>query len=137
MSTTPPVPEIFEARTMSFSLTVKDLQKSLAWYHEVIGFGIVRNIERDGKLRGISLKAGEVRLAINQDDGAKGWDRIKGQGFSISITTDQNIDEIAKRIKEKGGRLTMEPTDMSWGVRSIRMEDPDGYKMAISKPING
>jgi hypothetical protein len=26
-------PELFRGRTLSVSLTVKDLQKSLAWYH--------------------------------------------------------------------------------------------------------
>ena len=119
---------------MSVSLTVKDLQKSLVWYHEVVGFSIERKIEREGKLRSITLKSGDVRISINQDDGAKGWDRIKGQGFSLSIKTNQNVDELAKRIKERGGILDSEPADMSWGVRLFRLHDPDGYKLSISRP---
>ena len=95
----------FHASMLAASLTVKDLGKSLAWYQEVVGFTIERKIERDGKLRAVSLKAGNVQLSINQDDGAKGWDRIKGEGFSLRITTDQNIDEIAKGIKRRGGSL--------------------------------
>jgi uncharacterized glyoxalase superfamily protein PhnB len=125
----------FLGRTMSVSLTVKDLQKSLAWYHEVVGFSIDRKIERDGKLRGVALKAGEVRMTINQDDGAKGWDRIKGLGFSLQISTDQNVDEIAQRIKKLGGTLDAEPADMPWGVRMLRLKDPDGFKLSISMPL--
>jgi len=117
---------------LSVSLTVKDISKSLAWYHDVLGFTIDRKIERDGKLRSVALKAGDVRLSINQDDGAKGWDRVKGEGFSLRITTEQNVDEIAQRIKKLGGTLDSEPADMPWGVRLFRLKDPDGFKLAIS-----
>ncbi len=122
------------ASTLSISLTVKDLGTSLAWYHDVLGFAIDRKIEREGKLRSVALRAGTARISINQDDGAKGWDRIKGQGFSLNITTEQNIDKIANRIKELGGILDAEPADMPWGVRLFRLKDPDGYKLAISSP---
>ncbi|MGA7160240.1 MAG: VOC family protein [Bacteroidota bacterium] len=136
MSTNSPVPESepFHASALAASLTVKDLAKSLAWYHEVLGFAIDRKIEREGKLRGVSLKAGDVRLSINQDDGAKGWDRIKGLGFSLLITTKQNIDEVANRIKAHGGTLESEPADMPWGARVFRLKDPDGFKLVISSP---
>jgi uncharacterized glyoxalase superfamily protein PhnB len=117
------------------SLTVKDITKSLAWYQDVMGFMVDRKIERDGILRSVALKAGEVRLSINQDDGAKGWDRVKGEGFSLRITTDQNVDEIAARIKEHGGTLDSEPADMPWGVRLFRLKDPDGYKLSISATL--
>jgi uncharacterized glyoxalase superfamily protein PhnB len=126
--------EFFNASMLSVSLTVKDLGKSLAWYHDVLRFTIERKIERDGKLRSVALKAGNMRLSINQDDGAKGWDRIKGEGFSLQITTDQNVDNIANRIKELGGTLESEPTNMPWGARLFRLKDPDGFKLAISSP---
>jgi len=123
------------ADSMSISLTVKDLQKSLAWYHEVLGFAIDRKLERDGKLRGIALQAGEARITINQDDGAKGWDRIKGLGFSIYLTTDQDVDELASRVRKLTPAKDAEAADMHWGVRMLRLEDPDGYKIAVAKPL--
>ncbi len=125
-------PESFRGRELTASLTVKDLQKSLTWYRDVVGFTVNEMYEREGKLMGVSLKAGDVRLLIGQDDGAKGWDRVKGEGFSLQITTAQNVDELAKRIKETGGTLDMEPTDMPWGARVFRLHDPDGFKVAIS-----
>jgi uncharacterized glyoxalase superfamily protein PhnB len=144
MSTNAPVPdgaatgaEFIRGLALTASLTVKDLQKSLAWYGDVVGFGVDRRIERDGKLRSVALKAGNVRLLINQDDGAKGWDRIKGEGFSLQITTDQKIDDIANRIKAHGGTLETEPADMPWGARIFRLRDPDGYKLTISSPRPG
>jgi len=126
-------PQSLRGRPLSVSLTVKDLQRSLVWY-QAVGFTVDRKMERDGKLRGVALVAGDVRLNINQDDGAKGWDRIKGEGFSLNITIDQSVDEIAQRIKSRGGALDSEPADMPWGVRMFRLRDPDGFKLAISTP---
>ena len=141
MSTNAPVPpggarraqpESFRASGISASLTVKDLQKSLAWYRDVVGFTVDQQYEREGKLRAVALKAGAVRILINQDDGAKGWDRVKGMGLSLQLMTTQNIDEIAQRIRTLGGTLDSEPTDMPWGARMFRLRDPDGYALTIS-----
>jgi uncharacterized glyoxalase superfamily protein PhnB len=126
--------EPFTASAFSISLTVKDLSLSLAWYRDVLGFAVDRKIEREGKLRSVTLRAGSARISINQDDGAKGWTRIKGEGFSLNIITEQHIDTIANRIKEHGGKLETEPADMPWGVRLFRLKDPDGYKLSISSP---
>jgi uncharacterized glyoxalase superfamily protein PhnB len=129
-----PVPEKFHGST-SVSITVKDLQKSAAWYRDVAGFGIDRTVEHEGKLVYVALKAGDVRISLNQDDGAKGWDRIKGLGFSINVWTSEDIDAIATRIKASGGKLDSEPVDADWGARFFRLTDPDGFKLAVLKPL--
>ena len=125
-------PETFRARSLEVSLTVNDLAKSLAWYRDVVGFVVDQKYERDGKLMAVSLKAGAVRILLGQDDGARGLDRIKGEGFSLQLTTSQSVDEIAQRIKERGGTLLTEPASMPWGVRVFRLHDPDGFKLVIS-----
>ena len=122
------------AGSLSLSLTVKDLQHSLAWYRDVVGFTVERQVEREGKVRSVALRAGDVRILINQDDGAKGWTRVKGEGFSLQIVTRQSVDAIANGIRERGGALETEPADMPWGVRMFRLRDPDGYKLAVSSP---
>jgi uncharacterized glyoxalase superfamily protein PhnB len=129
-----PATEKFRGAT-SVSITVKDMEKSLAWYQHVVGFGVERSVERDGRPVFVALKAGDVRLSLNQDDGAKGWDRIKGLGFSINIWTTEDIDAIATRIKANGGRLDSEPVDAPWGARFFRLTDPDGFKLAILKSL--
>ena len=125
-------PESLRARAIQPSITVKDLQKSVAWYRDVVGFTVDQNMERDGKLRAVRLKAGGVVILLNQDDGAKGWERRKYEGISFQLTTAQSIDDIANRIKANGGTLDTEPADMPWGVRMFRLRDPDGFKLAIS-----
>ncbi len=123
-STVPPgapergTPESFRGRTFSASLTVNDMRKSLAWYRDVVGFTVDEEHEREGRPVAVSLKAGAVRLLLNQDDGAKG-ERVKGEGFSLYI-------------KAAGGTLESEVTDMPWGARVFRLKDPDGFRLVIA-----
>ena len=124
-------PEPFNANTLSASLTVAALQTSLAWYRDVLGFTVLRTFDRAGTMFAASLRAGAVPILLTQDDGAKGLDRVKGEGISLQLTTAQNIDEVAKRIKERGGTLDAEPVD-AWGARVFRLRDPDGFKLVIS-----
>ena len=126
------LPESFRGRNLSASLTVKDLQASLTWYRNVLGFTLDQRHERDGVLRAVSLKAGNVRILLGQDDGAKGSDRAKGEGFSLMITTAQDIDEYARLIEERGGTLDTQPATVPWGARMFRIRDPDGFRLTIS-----
>lgn len=125
-------PESFRGRALSASLTATDLAKSLAWWRDVVGFTVQEEHERDGEVVAVSLVGGGVRLILGQDDGAKGWDRKKGEGMSLYVTTAQDIDELAAGIKERGGTLDEEPSDMPWGARIFRLSDPDGFRLTIS-----
>lgn len=119
-------------RSMEASLTVRDVRASLAWYRDVMGFAVDREVEREGSLRAVSLRAGEVRILIVQDDGAKGMDRAKGEGFSLQLSIEQSVDEIAARVRAAGGTLDSEPEDAPWGVRFFRLRDPDGFRFTVS-----
>ncbi len=125
-------PESFRARAISVSLTAKNFEKSLKWYTDVLGFTLDRKYERDGKVVGAAIKAGDVTISLNQDDGKKGTDRIVGQGFSMMFTTTQSVDDVAARVKAAGGTLDMEPADMPWGARIFTLTDPDGYKLVVT-----
>jgi|SRR5215471_977884 len=113
------------------SFTVNDLQRSLAFYKDVLGFAVDERWERDGKLLGLSLQAGEVTFMIAQDDWQKGRDRRKGEGFRLYCSTKQNVDALAAGIKKRGGKLDSEPTDQPWGSRDFSLTDPDGFKITI------
>jgi uncharacterized glyoxalase superfamily protein PhnB len=121
-------------QSSSPSFTVNDLEKSTAWYRDVLGFAIEETWKDDGgKIMGVSLKAGDVFFMIGQDDWKKGRDRNKGEGFRIYCATKMDVDTLAERIQAKGGRLDSGPTDQPWGVRDISVTDPDGFKITIAK----
>jgi uncharacterized glyoxalase superfamily protein PhnB len=124
------------AQSLEASLTTADVRRSADWYRDALGFTVDREFEREGRVFAISLRAGGVRLLVTQDDGARGPDRAKGEGFSLQITTSDDIDAIAARAKRAGTRLDTEPADM-WGVRAFRLRDPDGFRLTVSSPRKG
>ena len=113
------------------SFTVNDLEKSLAWYRDVLGFTVEERYERDGKLAGVGLRAGGVFLMLGQDDWKKGRDRKKGEGFRIYCMATKDVDFLAKGIVARGGTLDQEPKDQPWGMRDFSLTDPDGFKITI------
>src|SRR5712691_10986449 len=86
-------------RSAAPSFTVNDIEKSLAWYRDVLGFAVSERWEDKGKLLGVEMMAGDVIFMISQDDWKKGRDRVKGEGVRVYCSTDQNVDRIAERIK--------------------------------------
>lgn len=125
-------PESLRLRSISASFTVDDLDKSLVWYRDIVGFTVDETFEHEGKMAGASLVAGAARLFIGQDDGAKGWDRVKGVGSRLFLHTAQDVDELAANIKTRGGILASEPTDTPWGTRAFSLTDPDGFQFTVS-----
>jgi uncharacterized glyoxalase superfamily protein PhnB len=115
------------------SFTVNDLQKSLTWYRDVVGFVVEERWEEAGELKGVQLRAGDVRFMIGQDDWKKGRGRKKGEGFRLYCRTTQDVDALAKGIVARGGRLDHEPRDQPWGAREFALTDPDGFKISIAK----
>ena len=92
-------------------LEVIDKALEIASRPEVIfcSFGDMLRVPGTGRdLFQVRSEGGDVRINLNQDDGAKGWDRIKGLGFALTIWTTEDIDAIANRIKASGGRFDHE-----------------------------
>lgn len=125
-----------DTRSVLISLTAKDLLQSVAWYRDVLGFTVDNVREHDGNPVAATVRSGTARIFLNQDDGGRGWERTKGEGFSITFDTAQDVDAIAERIKAKGWTLAKEPADMPWGVRMLRVVDPDGYRLGIWRPLS-
>jgi len=113
------------------TLTVDDLQKSIAFY-EALGFAIDERWEDKGTLLGVMLRAGKTEIGLNQDDWKKGRDRTKGVGVRLSISTTRgNVDELAKRAKNAGIMLKSEPRDTEWNSRAFELIDPSGFLLTI------
>ena len=130
---------VLHATTLGGSITCKDVDASIRWYRDIVGFAVVQTYEHEGKLVGASIAAGDIHLVLNQDNGQLGWDRIKGQGLSLQlgVATPADVDAAAARIKAAGGTLLSEPSDRPWGARMFQVKDPDGFKLGVSTPLKG
>jgi uncharacterized glyoxalase superfamily protein PhnB len=128
-------PETLRLRALMPALIVNDLEASLAWYRDVLGFIVTKEIRREDCLVAAHLVAGSVVLLLGQDDFAKGRDRAKGVAIRLHCVTGQDIDQLAATVQERGGKLAQEPRDQPWGARDFQVIDPDGFLLSISTGI--
>ena len=130
---------VLNATTLGSSITCKDLEASIRFFRDGIGFGVEQTFEYEGKVVAAVVASGQCRLVLNQDDGKLGWDRIKGQGLflQINVASVADVDAAAPRIKAAGGTLIDEPADRQWGVRMFQFRDLDGFKWGVSTPLAG
>ena len=89
------------------------------------------------------------RLAFTPDDRGPGaahlpW-RIRaletkgprGAGLAMQIALDdEDLDALCEHARSKGAKVILEPEDQVWGVRVFAVEDPDGYPIYVTAPIN-
>jgi len=125
-------PESLRLRSITPVFTVNDLQRSVAFYRDGLGFFVSEKWEEGGQLQGVMLKAGGCHLGLSQDDFSKGRDRPKGVGFRIWCETLQDVDVFAERLKAFGGTIIEGPGER-WDTYGFTAEDPDGFKITIGR----
>jgi lactoylglutathione lyase len=123
-------PQSLRLRRLTPSVTVDDIDRSMRFYVDGLGFTVKERDENEGKLVGAMLVAGSVELGIGQDDWAKGRNRKKGVGFRLYAETTQDLDSIAARARKQGIEVDG-PKDSSWGSRIVTFTDPDGFVLTI------
>lgn len=113
-------------------LYVRDIGRSVAFYHEVLGFDFQGwwSEERDGYVRDWSqagnpgyaeLVAGPVRLSLHgsEEDVPSG-----GCIFHLQVA---DVDEYHSEVRSRGADASA-PQDEPWGWRMMMVEDPDGHQ---------
>lgn len=122
-------------RILHTMIRVGDLERSIAFYTEVLGMKLLRR--RD-------YPAGKFTLAfVGYGDEASnavieltynwGVDRYEmGTAFGhIAIEVD-NVYEACEEIRRRGGKIVREPGPMNAGTTIIAfVEDPDGYNIEL------
>lgn len=125
--------------SLGCSITCADVEASIRFYRDVLGFSVAQQFERDGKVAGAVIVSGSTAIVLNQDDGKLGWDRIKGQGIYVqmNVASPAEVDAAADRIRAAGFTLLNEPADRPWGARMFQVLDPSGFKLGVSTPLAG
>ena len=123
--------ETLRLRSFEPTFTVNDIDRSVRFYTDILGFIVIEQMSDGAKLQGVLLKAGACKLGLSQDDWARGRDRKKGEGMRLWCDTVQDIDALATRIRAAGGLLSDEPKNQPPGEKSISVTDPDGFHLTI------
>jgi predicted enzyme related to lactoylglutathione lyase len=122
-------PETLRLRAVMPVLAVTDVERSVAWYRDILGFTVDEEARRDGRLIAAQLKAGKVRFLLEQDP-RPDRPRARGEGVRLYCATRQDIDRLAAMVQERGGALAEAPGNAHDG-RDFTIVDPDGFTISI------
>ncbi len=122
-------------RLLHTMLRVGDLDRSLAFYTDVLGMRLLRrNDYPDGKFTlafvGYQDESEGAVLELTHNWDTSSYDLGNAYGH-IALEVEDAYDACA-RIKEKGGKVVRDAGPMMHGQTVIAfVEDPDGYKIEL------
>jgi catechol 2,3-dioxygenase-like lactoylglutathione lyase family enzyme len=110
-----------------------DYEASLAFYRDVLGWGITEEWGGNGSDRGASLSGGGIKVVIAERaaEAAKRADGADCARFNVHL----DIHDIDARFRAlpKGSHVVTEPEDTHWGTRWFVVRDPDGNRLAFEE----
>ncbi len=124
--------------TVTFSLTVKDTARALAFYAEAFGAEeLFRMPTPDGGVAHAEFMIGTTRIYISDEyDDYHAFAMPEGTTASclFSIST-EDCDAAYRRAVDAGAQTLTEPTNQFWGTRSAVLRDPFGYRWSLTQKI--
>jgi heme-degrading monooxygenase HmoA/predicted enzyme related to lactoylglutathione lyase len=112
-------------------LFVTDLDTSVAFYTDVLGFRLAR---ADDGYRSLERGVVVVGLGPRTDDPRRD-DTAHGTGVELVLEVDGGpaaVDALHERVRASGYPVAAGPADRPWGLRDFRVEDPDGYYWRVT-----
>jgi len=128
-------------RLLHTMLRVGDLEKSIAFYTDVLGMKLLRRCDYpDGKFTlaflGYGDEAANAVIELTHNWETKSYDI--GTGYGHIAVGLPDIYLACAEVKAKGGKVTREPGPMKFGSSQIAfIEDPDGYKVEFIQTESG
>lgn len=122
-------------RMLHTMLRVGNLDKSIAFYCDILGMKLLRRKDYPGgeftlAFVGYGEEKDNTVIELTYNWGVEEYDLGKGYGH-IALGVD-DIYGTCDRIKAQGGKVTREPGPMKHGTTVIAfIEDPDGYKIEL------
>lgn len=105
-------------------LIVKDMDRSVAFYSDVVGLKVEMHTPYWS-----SLSAGNISLGLHPETEKAKAAPAMGCTFGFEVT---DIQQTVQDLKAKGARMQLEPKHEDFGWLAI-VADPDGYPVQLAQ----
>jgi uncharacterized glyoxalase superfamily protein PhnB len=118
-------------------LQVFDMQTSLKFYCDVLGFQIVDKTDHDWWAM---IKLGDAVLMLNTayEDGERPPvpepARVRGHQDVSLYFEFSDLDALHSHLRAQGYDVRP-PANTSYGLRQLNIKDPDGYELCFTAPL--
>ena len=115
-------------------LFVEDLERSLAFYRDVIGLPF--RLRGDGYVE-FATEGSRFGLydrnRLGELTGQDATAPARAGGEVVFLVAD--VDAEAERLRAAGATILAGPVDRVWGHRTLHVEDPDGFVVELAEEI--
>jgi lactoylglutathione lyase len=116
---------------------VKDMEKSVAFYVDGLGFAFKDKWVDDSVLRWCQLQVGEASLMLQQfrieGHDSQQFSDNKGEGVTLCFFCDDAV-EFYRDVKTRG--IDVSEPRVGNGMWVTRVTDPDGYELLFESPAD-
>lgn len=107
----------------------KDVERSLRFYRDLLGFKMVDEFQFEGNTVYARLRApgGDGTIALHQTESTKS---IVSEGVRLYFEI-RELDDFCRKLQAKGFYITQLPRMMPWGWRHAYLNDPDGHEISL------
>lgn len=117
------------------TLGVRDFEKSLRFYNEILGWkpssasqDDVAFFQAGGAVLGIYPREKLAEDAVIAPEGSG----FSGITLAYNARSESEVDEIIADLKSKGVKIVKEPQKAFWGGYSSYFADPDDYRWEVA-----
>jgi predicted enzyme related to lactoylglutathione lyase len=115
------------ARNVVISVNVSDLERSIAWYEEALGFEVSDKLEQYGWC--------EMRTPIDGLYVGLGQTEEQQKGGTTPTFSVKDIHAAKRHIESHGGRFEGEPYEIEGMVKLVTFYDPDGNPWMLAQNL--
>lgn len=108
---------------------VKDVQRALGFYHDLLGFKLIEDFRYEGKPVYARLRApgGDGTIALH----LAGPDQpLTSEGVRLYFEV-RDLDGFCHKLQARDFYITQMPRMMPWGWRHAYLNDPDGHEISL------
>jgi uncharacterized glyoxalase superfamily protein PhnB len=123
-------------------LEVKDVEASIAFYADVLGFSCTSSIGEAGRRVWANLAKDDVMLMVNEmhthDDEDDGADHDHDHEPALTGSLYFDVEDVDALVLDVGGKVALAfgPEDRPHGMREIAVVDPDGYLLVFGTSLD-
>jgi predicted enzyme related to lactoylglutathione lyase len=113
--------EVLSSRVL---LRPSNFERSFRFYAQTLGLHIYREW-RSGSTRGVVFFIGGGFLELSGSSDVPSSEKV-----SLWLQV-RDVDAVRRELEDSGVDIVEAPVDKPWGLREIRLQDPDGVELII------
>lgn len=123
------MPDFSYNGTITLSSSVKDLDASIAWFRDILGFEEVFKVAEAGWAE-VSTPAEGVSIGLDQTDAD-----VEGSGGSVPVFGVVDIDAARAELEAKGVEFAGDTVELPGMVKLATFFDPDGNRYMFAQSL--